>query len=303
MVIPNGVYVDRFAGAPRRPRPGRARRSGRRWRSSGGSTSRARGCRCSRPRCRPCSRRVPVPAFLVLGRGDGDDALDGLWPTRAGPPSSCSVALDDDDKAALLRSVDVYVAPHTGGESFGIVLVEAMSAGAPVAGERPRGLPAGAGRRRARRCSSRSVTPPRWRRRLLRVLDDGPAVARDGRAGRRRPSAATTGPGSPSRCSPCTRPCGSAPTGSGRTRSAEPAGPVAGGAARRCLTCSPGSRTGCRCCSPCSSCSAGTCRTPRPGWTGCTTRSSRPGRRSTRSSSGAAPPPSRSRRSSTRRPG
>ncbi|MGW9285828.1 glycosyltransferase family 4 protein, partial [Streptomyces diastaticus] len=28
--------------------------------------------------------------------------------------------------------VDVYVAPNTGGESFGIILVEAMSAGAPV---------------------------------------------------------------------------------------------------------------------------------------------------------------------------
>ena len=40
--------------------------------------------------------------------------------------------LDDAAKASLLRSVDVYVAPHTGGESFGIVLVEALSAGAPV---------------------------------------------------------------------------------------------------------------------------------------------------------------------------
>src|SRR5690606_29772403 len=35
-------------------------------------------------------------------------------------------------KESLLASVDVYVAPHTGGESFGIVLVEAMSGGAHV---------------------------------------------------------------------------------------------------------------------------------------------------------------------------
>jgi phosphatidylinositol alpha-mannosyltransferase len=34
--------------------------------------------------------------------------------------------------AQMLRSVDVYVAPNTGGESFGMILVEAMAAGAPV---------------------------------------------------------------------------------------------------------------------------------------------------------------------------
>ena len=36
------------------------------------------------------------------------------------------------DKVRLLRSADVYVAPNLGGESFGIVLVEAMAAGVPV---------------------------------------------------------------------------------------------------------------------------------------------------------------------------
>jgi phosphatidyl-myo-inositol alpha-mannosyltransferase len=40
--------------------------------------------------------------------------------------------VSEQDKARLLRTVDVYVAPNLGGESFGIILVEAMSAGAPV---------------------------------------------------------------------------------------------------------------------------------------------------------------------------
>lgn len=33
----------------------------------------------------------------------------------------------------MLRSVDIYVAPNTGGESFGMILTEAMAAGAAVA--------------------------------------------------------------------------------------------------------------------------------------------------------------------------
>jgi phosphatidylinositol alpha-mannosyltransferase len=40
--------------------------------------------------------------------------------------------VSDQDKASLLASVDVYVAPNTGGESFGIILIEAMSARATV---------------------------------------------------------------------------------------------------------------------------------------------------------------------------
>ena len=40
--------------------------------------------------------------------------------------------VSEADKARLLATVDVYVAPNLGGESFGVILVEAMSAGAPV---------------------------------------------------------------------------------------------------------------------------------------------------------------------------
>jgi phosphatidylinositol alpha-mannosyltransferase len=40
--------------------------------------------------------------------------------------------VDDETKARTLASASVYVAPNLGGESFGIVMVEAMAAGTPV---------------------------------------------------------------------------------------------------------------------------------------------------------------------------
>lgn len=130
VVIPNGVYVDRFARA--RPDPG--------WQGTPERPSVAFVGRIDEPRKGLPVLAAAVPAvlarypgarFLVLGRGEADDALEKL-DTRCRAAVELLGPLDDERKASLLRSADVYVAPHTGGESFGIVLVEAMSAGTPV---------------------------------------------------------------------------------------------------------------------------------------------------------------------------
>ncbi|MGZ4602814.1 MAG: glycosyltransferase family 4 protein [Kineosporiaceae bacterium] len=130
VVIPNGVYVDRFADASPRPE----------WQGTPDRPTVAFVGRIDESRkglpvlaaAVPAVRaRRPGTRFLVLGRGDGDEALEGLA-ARDRAAIELLGPLGDAEKAALLRSVDVYVAPHTGGESFGIVLVEAMSAGAPV---------------------------------------------------------------------------------------------------------------------------------------------------------------------------
>nr|WP_218880242.1 glycosyltransferase family 4 protein [Kineosphaera limosa] len=133
IVIPNGVFTDRFAAAPPHPP----------WQGRPGRPTVAFLGRIDEPR-----KGLPVllealPALLerhpgvrvfVAGHGDlsaARDRLEGLGPAVAAAVDFLG-AISEEQKRALLASVDVYVAPHTGGESFGIVLVEAMAAGAPV---------------------------------------------------------------------------------------------------------------------------------------------------------------------------
>jgi phosphatidyl-myo-inositol alpha-mannosyltransferase len=131
VVIPNGVYVDRFARAEPDPR----------WTGTPDAPTVAFLGRLDESRkglpvlleaVPAVLREKPGTRFLVAGRGDtGPDEVRALLGDDARAVEFLG-GITDDEKAALLRSVDVYCAPQTGGESFGIVLVEAMSAGAAV---------------------------------------------------------------------------------------------------------------------------------------------------------------------------
>jgi len=76
-------------------------------------------------------RQHPQVRLLIAGPGEPDDTLKKLSrEDRASVTVLGMVA--PQDKASVLASGTIYVAPNTGGESFGIVLLEAMASGTPV---------------------------------------------------------------------------------------------------------------------------------------------------------------------------
>ncbi|MFJ9851021.1 glycosyltransferase family 4 protein [Streptomyces sp. NPDC101150] len=126
VVIPNGVDVDFFARAEPKPT----------WQGKTlGFIGRIDEPRKGLPvliKALPAIlAKVPDARLLVAGRGDEEEAVAALPPEMRSRVEFLGM-VTDEDKARLLSSVDLYVAPNTGGESFGIILVEALSAGAPV---------------------------------------------------------------------------------------------------------------------------------------------------------------------------
>jgi phosphatidylinositol alpha-mannosyltransferase len=126
VVIPNGVDVDFFATAEPK-----AEWQGRTIGFIGRIDEPRKGLPVLMKALPTILAAVPDARLLVAGRGDEAEAVAEL-PADLRSRVEFLGMVSDEDKARLLRSVDLYVAPNTGGESFGIILVEAMSAGAPV---------------------------------------------------------------------------------------------------------------------------------------------------------------------------
>ncbi|WP_028046286.1 glycosyltransferase family 4 protein [Cellulomonas sp. URHE0023] len=132
VVIPNGVYTQGFIDAE----PD-ARWTGTREAPTIAFLGRLDEARKGLPVLLDAVPRVlaavPGARFLVAGRGEtGPDEVREMLGEKAAASVEFLGGISDEEKARLLSSVDVYCAPQTGGESFGIVLVEAMSAGAAV---------------------------------------------------------------------------------------------------------------------------------------------------------------------------
>lgn len=128
VVIPNGLFVDRLAGADPRPE----------WRGDAGTLCFLGRLDDPRKGLGVLLKAFPTIAderpgvrLLVAGYGDIDEARSML-PSRYHEAVRFLGMIDDADKARMFASSDLYIAPHLGGESFGIVLIEAMAAGTPV---------------------------------------------------------------------------------------------------------------------------------------------------------------------------
>jgi phosphatidylinositol alpha-mannosyltransferase len=131
--IPNGVTVAAFTGAEPLPgwpgecAPGLGGTVG----FLGRFTEPRKGFPVLLDAFAALARRRPGVRLLVAGPGDRAEAL-GQVPADLRDRVTFLGLVSEPDKARMLRSVDLYVAPNTGGESFGMILTEAMAAGAPV---------------------------------------------------------------------------------------------------------------------------------------------------------------------------
>jgi phosphatidylinositol alpha-mannosyltransferase len=125
--IPNGVDVASFASAPKLDGYPRA---GKSVLFLGRFDEPRKGMEVLLGALPALVEVFPDVEVLVVGRGD-EDSLREEAGELAGHLTFLG-QVDDAAKASAMRSVDVYCAPNTGGESFGIVLVEAMAAGTAV---------------------------------------------------------------------------------------------------------------------------------------------------------------------------
>jgi phosphatidylinositol alpha-mannosyltransferase len=77
------------------------------------------------------ARFIPNVKYLIAGPGESKDFLKEIDPQLRNRIKFVG-RLSDEEKESFLKSVKIYVAPNTGGESFGIILTEALSAGTAV---------------------------------------------------------------------------------------------------------------------------------------------------------------------------
>jgi phosphatidylinositol alpha-mannosyltransferase len=125
LIVPNGVNVERFAAAKA------AKLGAGRHLLFVGRLEERKGFRIAVEAFAQLAVAYADLRLLVVGDGSERDAVDDLEPSVRSRVEMLG-RVEDDRLASYLRAADLYIGPATGGESFGIVLAEAMAAGLPI---------------------------------------------------------------------------------------------------------------------------------------------------------------------------
>ena len=126
IVIPNGIYADNYRDGSSRPE----------WQGNtigflGRFEEDRKGLPVLLEALPIISRFIPDIRVLIAGPGESEEVLAKVDPQLRNRVEFLG-KISEEDKADFLASVSLYIAPNTGGESFGIILAEAMAGGAAV---------------------------------------------------------------------------------------------------------------------------------------------------------------------------
>lgn len=127
VVIPNGIAVDFFASGETRSDWSKELTIG----FLGRFDEPRKGLDLLLRALPAIAKALPNVRILIAGPGEGLELMQSVAPNLRNRLVFLG-RLSDEEKATFLRSIDIYVAPNTGGESFGIILAEAMAAGAAI---------------------------------------------------------------------------------------------------------------------------------------------------------------------------
>ena len=126
VVIPNGIYADRY-------RDGVAQEK---WQGNtlgfiGRFEEPRKGLSVLVDALPIISRFAPDVRVFIAGPGESEEVIKSIDPQLQSRFTFLG-KISEQDKANFLASISLYIAPNTGGESFGIILAEALAGGATV---------------------------------------------------------------------------------------------------------------------------------------------------------------------------
>ena len=129
VVIPNGIDCARFL--PDQPRNFLEKISIQRIGFLGRFEEARKGLPLLLEALPKVIKAIPGVTLVVAGPGDPSKIIAKLDPQIAKHVEFLG-RIDEAEKVKFLTDLDLYIAPNVGGESFGIILAEAMASGAPV---------------------------------------------------------------------------------------------------------------------------------------------------------------------------